>query len=288
MNNFSKRKLKKKKIAQEKEEQKLKQIVETYKLTTTKTEEVVAPVLPTEEVIRRLRARNVPITLFGEDNNARAERLRELELKEPMESLPETLEGSAFQKAMQQEEEDEDVETQKKKKQEEEDPDFKVEQREPTCSEEIILFYFRELVDLMGSRLKSRSEEERKSGQGRMDTTKHKQTKEFIRPFFKMCRNRTLPADILKACMKIVTALKQKNYVEANHSYYRMAIGNDPWPMGVTMVGIHERSAREKIAVSGQAHILNDDIQRKYISAIKRLMTFAQTQNPTKPSMSVM
>jgi len=140
----------------------------------------------------------------------------------------------------------------------------------------------------MGKILKLRPGEERKSGQGRMETTKHKQTKEFIRPFFKMCQHKTVPADILKACMKIVESCKQKNYVEANNAYYRMAIGNDPWPMGVTMVGIHERSAHEKIAKSGQAHILNDDVQRKYISAIKRLMTFAQSQNPTLPSMSVM
>lgn len=33
-----------------------------------------------------------------------------------------------------------------------------------------------------------------------------------------------------------------------------MAIGNAPWPMGVTMVGIHERSAREKI-FTNQVHI---------------------------------
>jgi len=59
-----------------------------------------------------------------------------------------------------------------------------------------------------------------------------------------------------------------------------IAIGNAPWPMGVTMVGIHERSGRSKIFSSQIAHILNDETQRKYLQAIKRLMTVAQKLHP--------
>ena len=32
--------------------------------------------------------------------------------------------------------------------------------------------------------------------------------------------------------------------------YLRTAIGNAPWPIGLTMVGIHERTGREKISSS--------------------------------------
>ena len=44
-----------------------------------------------------------------------------------------------------------------------------------------------------------------------------------------------------------------------------MAIGNAPWPIGVTMVGIHARTGREKISARNVAHVLNDEAQRKYI-----------------------
>lgn len=44
-----------------------------------------------------------------------------------------------------------------------------------------------------------------------------------------------------------------------------MAIGNAPWPIGVTMVGIHARTGREKIFSKHVAHVLNDETQRKYI-----------------------
>jgi hypothetical protein len=56
--------------------------------------------------------------------------------------------------------------------------------------------------------------------------------------------------------------------LEANDAYYRMAIGNAPWPMGVTMVGIHERSAREKIFSNQVArihHSNNSQIQIFYL-----------------------
>ena len=46
-----------------------------------------------------------------------------------------------------------------------------------------------------------------------------------------------------------------------------MAIGNAAWPIGVTMVGIHARTGREKIFARNVAHVLNDETQRKYIQA---------------------
>ena len=52
---------------------------------------------------------------------------------------------------------------------------------------------------------------------------------------------------------------------QANDAYLQMAIGNSPWPIGVTMVGIHARTGREKIFAQQIAHVLNDETQRKYI-----------------------
>lgn len=66
-----------------------------------------------------------------------------------------------------------------------------------------------------------------------------------------------------------------------------MAIGNAPWPIGVTMVGIHARTGREKIFSQHVAHVLNDETQRKYIQGLKRLMTVCQRNFPTDPSKSV-
>ena len=66
-----------------------------------------------------------------------------------------------------------------------------------------------------------------------------------------------------------------------------MSIGNAAWPIGVTNVGIHSRTGRERIFSQNVAHILNDETSRKYIQALKRLMTFMQTRFPTDPSKSL-
>jgi pre-mRNA-splicing factor 18 len=73
----------------------------------------------------------------------------------------------------------------------------------------------------------------------------------------------------------------------AMDQYIKLAIGNAPWPIGVTMVGIHKHSAHEKIYTNSVAHIMNDETTRKYLQSIKRLMTLCQQWYPSMPSKSV-
>lgn len=97
----------------------------------------------------------------------------------------------------------------------------------------------------------------------------------------------SLPADVLARMAEIVHHMQKRQYQRANDSYLRLSIGNAPWPIGVTMVGyvispssakhiltdaysIHERSAREKISSDQVAHVLNDEVSRKYIQSLKR------------------
>jgi pre-mRNA-splicing factor 18 len=75
-----------------------------------------------------------------------------------------------------------------------------------------------------------------------------------------------------------------RDYIKAHSKYIELAIGNSPWPMGVTMVGIHERTGRSRISKSQVAHILNDDNTKKYLQSVKRIMSFVQRIFPAKPS----
>eukprot|EP00049_Salpingoeca_infusionum_P006101 m.101350 g.101350 ORF g.101350 m.101350 type:complete len:150 (+) comp13197_c0_seq4:240-689(+) len=93
-----------------------------------------------------------------------------------------------------------------------------------------------------------------------------------------------LGEDILVGLREMVEWLMQREYIEANNAYLRVAISNAPWPIGVTNVGIHSRTGREKIFAQKIAHVLNDEKQRKYLQALKRLMTFCQKRYPNIPS----
>lgn len=135
--------------------------------------------------------------------------------------------------------------------------------------------------------LEERSDAEKRSASGKLESVTMKQCKKHIKPFFKLLRQRQVADDILNPVYEICLLLEKREYVKAHDSYLKMAIGNAPWPMGVTNVGIHERSAREKINSNQVAHVLNDETQRKYIQGVKRLMSYCQKKFPTDPSKTV-
>lgn len=110
------------------------------------------------------------------------------------------------------------------------------------------------------------------------------QTTTSLLPLLEMLDTQTLDEDILNKIHSVVEYCEASDYVKAHDAYMRLAIGNAAWPMGVTMVGIHERAGRSKIFTSEVAHILNDETTRKYIQMIKRLLSFAQSMAMEDPS----
>ena len=63
-----------------------------------------------------------------------------------------------------------------------------------------------------------------------------------------------------------------------------LAIGNAPWPIGATMVGIHERSAREKLFAHKISHVLDNEEQKSYIQSVKRIISFAERRSAKNTS----
>lgn len=107
-----------------------------------------------------------------------------------------------------------------------------------------------------------------------------------MKPFFKRLGRDQLDRPLLHALSSIAAALQNRAYVLANDIYLKMAIGNAPWPIGVAAVGIHERSAQERIrAPADKAHVLHDEVTRKWVQQIKRLITHCQrVRPPTDPA----
>jgi pre-mRNA-splicing factor 18 len=135
--------------------------------------------------------------------------------------------------------------------------------------------------------LAARPESESKTPQGRIATATFAQCTAHIEPLFRALAKNALHAEIRQHLFKICVHMERKEYVKAHDAYILLSIGNAAWPMGVTMVGIHERAGRSRIEDTKTSHILNDETQRKYIQSVKRLLSFAQTRYPTKPSQMV-
>jgi pre-mRNA-splicing factor 18 len=108
-----------------------------------------------------------------------------------------------------------------------------------------------------------------------------------MKPLLRMVRKHTVSDDIRDSLVRLVKHALQRDYITSHERYMEMAIGNAPWPIGVTNAGIHARPARENIFSKHVAHVLNDETQRKFIQGLKRLLTKAQQYYPTDPSRCV-
>ncbi|KAE8749723.1 hypothetical protein FOCC_FOCC003463 [Frankliniella occidentalis] len=254
--------------------------------------------LPRREVIRRLRERGEPIFLFGESEAEAFQRLRRVEILEP-----EVNKGfrNDFQEAMERVDQgylDELVHEGTSK------GEVKVTTVDVTWEDihqnvdligkgdrdldmKVTLQLLQLLLRLWGEQLNNIPAAERRTTKVKIASATYSQTQTYLKPLLRKLRSRTLPEDISDSLTEITKHLLDRNYLKASDAYLQMAIGNAPWPIGVTMVGIHARTGREKIFSKNVAHVLNDETQRKYIQALKRLMTKCQEFFTTDPSRCV-
>jgi pre-mRNA-splicing factor 18 len=136
--------------------------------------------------------------------------------------------------------------------------------------------YLKGLLRQWEDDLAQRPDHIKKSVAGRNESKTLKQCKDYIRPLFKLCKTRRLEPSLQAHLNKIVGFAQQGEFVMAHDAYIDVAIGRAAWPIGVTMVGIHARSGRAKIESANVAHVMNSELQRKYLTSVKRLLTFAQ------------
>ncbi|CAB3406906.1 unnamed protein product [Caenorhabditis bovis] len=295
-----------KKTEKEKQKEKLIESLKTdaISMKSALVEREVDERTPMEDVRRKLRARGHPILLFGETEKDVRKRLRALELEQP-----DMKEGwsNELQTAMK------DINTQI-------DKDIVEGNAESTSKHDvalpsgydgnwakiehdskmltvgddmkrecdIILSIIRYLLARWGKDLNDRPIEVKKTAQGMLEAAHHKQTTMHLKSLTNSLETYNVNNDIRHHLAKICRLLViDRNYLEANNAYMEMAIGNAPWPVGVTRSGIHQRPGSAKAYVSNIAHVLNDETQRKYIQAFKRLMTKMQEYFPTDPSKCV-
>ncbi|RDL40746.1 Uncharacterized protein BP5553_00725 [Venustampulla echinocandica] len=210
-----------------------------------------------EELSEKLRAMGQPVKLFGESHKQKLRRFRKLGVVMTQGPIPTSLELV-------------------------EEKDMKVDVVPKDT--EGRTFLFRQLASYFTMVLK---EWEAALDKEKQDTFASKaaynamvQSKENMKPLFRKFEKGDVDEGILEPIVEIVKAAQERRYVDANDGYLRLSIGKAAWPIGVTMVGIHERSAREKLHESDKGHVMGDEITRKFLQSIKRCLSFAQVRWP--------
>jgi len=260
--------------------------------------------LPRRDVIRRLRERGEPVLLFGETELDAFRRLRRSEILEP-----EVNKGlrNDFQEALEKVDQaflDEILASQAQDADGRTANDVKVQDDGITYDEiqkmaanlgkgdrdldmNVITHFIQFLLKMWGNQLNNRSPAEKMGVRGKLACATYTQTQVYLKPLLRKLKTKTLPEDISDSLTEITRYMLDRDYIQASDAYLQMAIGNAPWPIGVTMVGIHARTGREKIFSKNVAHVMNDETQRKYLQGLKRLMTKCQQYFPTDPSRCV-
>ncbi|KAK4985641.1 hypothetical protein LTR50_005841 [Elasticomyces elasticus] len=236
--------------------------------------------VPDAELTLKLRELGEPIKLFGESHKARLKRWRRLTGKDVDGTLRPTLSKGPIPTTLGLLPEAE----------------MKVPAALPTTPEgrqylfRQLASYFTMVLSEWQTALAKRDESVKNSYQGKAAYNAMVQARENMRPLFKKLEKGELEDGILEPVVEIVKAAQERRYVDANDGYLRLSIGKAAWPIGVTMVGIHERSAREKLHESDKnaAHIMSDELTRKYLQSIKRCLSYAQTRWPPDDHMQLM
>lgn len=222
--------------------------------------------LTDEEMTARLRGLGEPVVLFGEGRAARVRRLRRLTTAVTKGPIPTTLQLV-------------------------EEKDMKVADAVPPASDKAARrWLFRQLASYFTMILREwelalAREHGPQGGDGSSTAARQAhatmvQCRQTMTPLFRKFEKGDLDESVLKSIVEIVRAAQERRYVDANDEYLRLSIGKAAWPIGVTMVGIHERSAREKLHNGERGHVMGDEVTRKYLQSIKRCLTFAQVRWP--------
>ena len=116
---------------------------------------------------------------------------------------------------------------------------------------------------------------------------KYQQCSQNVKPLLNLLQEKKLNQVILDKLFTVMVFAENKDLLNANDRYIDLSIGNAAWPMGLTMVGIHQRTGKSSISPAQVAYILNDEITKKYLQSIRRILSFLQIRYNIAPSESV-
>jgi pre-mRNA-splicing factor 18 len=230
--------------------------------------------IPDDELITKLRDLNEPARLFDESHAARL--WRYLELTKPKISYTDTIIPTTLILV------------------EEKDMKIPATTPPPGSDRDYLLrqlaSYFTLVLTEWRNSLAARPAEVQESGSGKQAFAAMLESKQNLTPLFRLFESGEMTPEMLDAVVSIVRAAQARLYVDANNRYLELSIGKAAWPIGVVSVGIHERASRSRIGEESKhvAHIMGDEVARRWLQGIKRCITFAQTRWPPDDQMQLM
>lgn len=149
---------------------------------------------------------------------------------------------------------------------------------------DFIRSYVRKTMKAWEKDLADRPEDVKASAMCKKEINHHRQARRDIRPLQKRLRMYRLEEFLLDKLYPIMQKAEEREYRQAAEAYLDLSIGKAAWPVGIgcggsmlmeDAIGLHDRFNR-MANVKDIAYALNDDVVRKYVQALKRLMSMAE------------
>lgn len=212
------------------------------------------PPVPAKEVVDELRQLGEPVTLFGESDSDRFKRLQKIKRRKEIERI------------------------RAEEKEREEGVEFEIDPKDIRDNVEKVNLqvraYLRYLLALWKEVLERNMAKEDDSDEGL--EILH-QTEDEVDILLNRMRDKKLEPGVVTSVSTLLHYIQQKNYRLANDSYIKMSIGTAAWPVGIVSVGLHDRAPEERFSGGNDdAQIMKDESTRRWLTAIKRLLTFAE------------
>jgi pre-mRNA-splicing factor 18 len=211
------------------------------------TEEVAS----LDEVISKLRKLKQPVTLFSETDDQRVKRLYKIERTIAKE------------------------ERLRREEQEEKNIDFTIIPEDIRDNQKKVYVQLRAYIKHV---LKQWEEILGESDASEKAYSILDETNMSLQPLFILLREESLDSLTLPSIATLLMYMQKKNYRLANDAYVKLSIGNAAWPIGITDVTMHERSALDRITGDDDqtSLLMSSEVSRKWLTSIKRLLTFAE------------
>eukprot|EP00927_Polykrikos_kofoidii_P063632 TRINITY_DN58485_c0_g1_i1.p1 TRINITY_DN58485_c0_g1~~TRINITY_DN58485_c0_g1_i1.p1 ORF type:complete len:451 (+),score=143.46 TRINITY_DN58485_c0_g1_i1:98-1450(+) len=139
-------------------------------------------------------------------------------------------------------------------------------------------------------------EGEKKTSKVKQMVAAHRQVRRDVRPLQRRLKMYVVEGWLLDKIHNIVAKADEREYRSAAEAYLDLSIGKAAWPVGIgcggsmlmeDAIGLHDKFNRNA-QVKDIAFALNDDVTRKFVQALKRLMNVAQRhwppEDPSKAS----
>lgn len=205
-----------------------------------------------------------------------------------MDALRQAIEARKRLKLGQEEETSSSSSSEEEEEQEEEKPVNNEKQDDSALKNTQELVVIQWLEQVLADWLEELSHREFKTASERQVLATARECETQLAPLLALLRARQIDQAMLSQLETIVLHCKEREYRKAYDHYLQLTIGNAAWPIGVTMVGIHARSGREKIAEDKIQHLMKNETARAYMMSVKRLMTRHQAVfPPSAPSKSM-